>query len=47
MRFEPRLEPPERQTPLMARLGWLVVYWVGGVAALGVVGLVLRLWLAR
>ena len=26
----------------LRRLGWLVVFWLGGVAALGVVALVLR-----
>jgi hypothetical protein len=31
--------------PLWKRLAWMVLIWSGGVLALGVVSLVLRLWL--
>ena len=40
--IEPRLEPPGGDTPWWRRLGWLAVYWAGGVAVLGVVAMLLR-----
>ena len=39
--IEPRLEPGA-PAPLWKRLGWLAVYWAGGVAVLGVVAMLLR-----
>ena len=36
-------ERPE--PPLLRRLGWFVVLWLGGVASVAVVSLVLRYWL--
>ena len=39
--IEPRLEAGA-PAPLWKRLGWLAVYWVGGVAVLGVVAMILR-----
>ena len=40
--IEPRLEPPGDEVPWWRRLGWLVVYWAGGVLALGAVAMILR-----
>ena len=40
--IEPRLEEPEGAVPWWRRLGWLAVYWAGGVLVLGVVALGLR-----
>jgi uncharacterized protein DUF2474 len=31
--------------PLLRRLGWFVLLWLGGVASVAVVSLVLRYWL--
>jgi uncharacterized protein DUF2474 len=33
--------------PLWKRLAWMALIWSGGVLALGVVSLALRLWLKR
>ncbi|ALE16101.1 hypothetical protein AMC99_00798 [Altererythrobacter epoxidivorans] len=35
-----------KEAPLWKRLGWMALIWAGSVAALGVVGLVIRAWLA-
>jgi hypothetical protein len=35
-----RLEPP-----LLRRLGWFVLLWLGGVASVAVISMVLRYWL--
>ena len=40
--IEPRLGPPAAPAPLWRRLGWLAVYWAGGVLALGIVAMILR-----
>ena len=40
--IEPRLEPPEAPAPWWRKLGWLAVYWAGGVAVLGIVATILR-----
>lgn len=32
--------------PLWKRLGWMALLWLGGVAVVGSVALVLRAWLA-
>ena len=40
--IEPRLEEPGGDAPWWRRLGWLAVYWAGGVMVLGVVALALR-----
>ena len=40
--IEPRLDPPGGGVPLWRRLGWLAVYWSGGVLVLGVVAMILR-----
>ena len=40
--IEPRLEPPGDEAPWWRRLGWLAVYWSGGVLVLGVVAMILR-----
>lgn len=40
--IEPRLEPPSSDPPLWRRLGWLALYWAGGVLALGAVALILH-----
>jgi hypothetical protein len=40
--IEPRLEPPGEPAPLWRRLGWLAVYWLGGVLVLGIVATLLR-----
>lgn len=37
MRIEPDLTEPAEARPLRGRLGWLALYWAGGVAALTVV----------
>ena len=39
--IEPRLEPPGGEAPLWRRLGWLALYWAGGVLVLGVVAMIL------
>jgi hypothetical protein len=39
--IEPKLEPGE-PAPLWRRLGWLAIYWAGGVLMLGAVAVVLR-----
>lgn len=44
--IEPRLDPPDRHRSLALRLGWMVLIWVLSIAALGVVALVLRWWIA-
>ncbi|MCL3883190.1 DUF2474 family protein [Marivita sp. GX14005] len=31
---------------LLRRLGWFVLLWLGGVAAVGAVAYILRLWIA-
>jgi hypothetical protein len=33
------------EPPLAQRLGWFVLLWLGGVAAVALVSLVLRYWL--
>jgi hypothetical protein len=43
--IEPRLEEPARPRPLARRLGWMLLYWLLSVAALGVVAMLLRWWL--
>jgi hypothetical protein len=43
--IEPRLDPPDRQRPLVVRLGWLALIWALSVAALGAVAMVLRWWI--
>lgn len=42
-RWEPRLERPDRPTPLPRRLAWMAAIWAASVAALGVVAFLLRL----
>jgi uncharacterized protein DUF2474 len=32
-------------SPLLRRLGWFVLLWLGGVASVAVVSVVLRYWL--
>ena len=39
--IEPQLEGGA-PAPLRKRLGWLAVYWAGGVLVLGVVAMILR-----
>jgi hypothetical protein len=41
------ISAPRRETPapLWKRIVWLLAIWAAGVAALGLVSLVLRLWL--
>ncbi len=34
--------PPDRRRPWLARIGWLLLFWAGGVAALAVVAWLLR-----
>jgi len=45
--IDPRLSGAERAeaTPLWRRLAWMAAIWALSVGALGVVGMVLRLWL--
>jgi hypothetical protein len=33
------------EAPLLRRLGWFVLLWLGGVASVAVVSVVLRYWL--
>jgi hypothetical protein len=33
------------EPPLLRRLGWFVLLWLGGVASVAAVSLVLRYWL--
>jgi len=33
------------EPPLLRRLGWFVLLWLGGVASIAVVSVVLRYWL--
>jgi hypothetical protein len=33
------------EAPLLRRLGWFVLLWLGGVAGVAMVSLVLRYWL--
>jgi hypothetical protein len=40
------LTPLEPRRPLARRLLWFVVLWLGGVCALALVSLGLRLWIA-
>jgi hypothetical protein len=40
--LEPRLTPPGEPGPLRSRLGWLALYWLGGVAALAAIAGVIR-----
>jgi len=37
--------PDRHEPPLAQRLAWFVLLWVGGVASVAVVSLVLRYWL--
>ena len=43
--IEPRLEEPERPGQLIVRLGWMLLFWLLSVAALGAVAILLRWWL--
>ena len=43
--IEPKLDEPERSRPLAERLGWMLLYWLLSVAALGAVAMLLRWWL--
>ncbi|MFZ1743369.1 MAG: DUF2474 domain-containing protein [Pontixanthobacter sp.] len=36
----------DSEAPLWQRLGWMAAIWAGSVAALGIVGWIIRLWLA-
>ena len=40
--IEPRLEEPAEPARWWRRLGWLAVYWAGGVLVLGIVAMILR-----
>ena len=40
--LEPRLTPPDEPGPLGGRLGWLALYWAGGVLVLSAVAAVIR-----
>lgn len=35
----------ERNRPWVARMGWLLLFWAGGVAALALVAYLLRLFM--
>ena len=45
--IDPRLEGGARgdSRPLWQRLGWLAAIWLGSVAALGAVAMVIRWWI--
>lgn len=45
--IDPRLDGAERAEakPLWQRLGWMAAIWLGSVAVLGAVGMVIRFWL--
>lgn len=47
MRLQPRLTGGDaaERTPLARRLLFLLLYWAGGVAAVGAVAFVIRSWL--
>ena len=34
--------PPDGQRPLMQRIGWFVLLWLAGIAAVGIVALLIR-----
>jgi hypothetical protein len=34
--------PPDSQPPLLQRLGWFVLLWLAGIAAVGLVALLIR-----
>ena len=34
--------PPGGQAPLLQRLGWFVLLWLAGIAAIGLVALLIR-----
>ncbi|HEY0327523.1 MAG TPA: DUF2474 family protein [Rhodopseudomonas sp.] len=40
------MSAPERPRPLAQRLAWFVALWAGGVGAVALVSLLLRLWIA-
>jgi hypothetical protein len=40
------MPPMPKPTPLGTRLLWFVALWLGGVSAVSIVSLGLRLWLA-
>ncbi|MEO6255358.1 MAG: DUF2474 family protein [Sphingomicrobium sp.] len=44
--LEPRLDPPDRDRPIALRLGWMMLIWLLSVAALGMVALILKYWIA-
>ena len=46
--IDPRLDGAERAEakPLWQRLAWMVAIWLGSVAALGAVAMVIRFWLS-
>jgi len=43
--IEPRFDEPDRPRPLIVRLGWMLLFWLLSVAALGAVAILLRWWL--
>jgi hypothetical protein len=45
--IDPRLNGAERAEakPLWQRLGWMAAIWLGSVAVLGAVAMVIRFWL--
>ena len=43
--IEPRLDEPDRERPLAARLGWMAFYWLVSVALLGAIAAIIRWWL--
>jgi hypothetical protein len=47
MKLEPRLSGGDaaERTPLARRLLFLLLYWAGGVAAVGLVAFLIRSWL--